>query len=115
MTQRRKKYDMVKLSNQLDPILGKYGISCMAMPETNELYLLDWIQGETSLYKTETVIVKSDLTYHFSKFVELPLEKEVPQGVNIVLETSRLDQAKYAARLHTVYRLQQALSSLILT
>jgi hypothetical protein len=113
MSQQVKRYDMVKLSKQLETLLKGTGISCMALPETNELYLLDWIQGETSLYKTDTVLVKSDLTYRFADYVQLPPEKEVPEGVTVVTTTTREEQAKYAARQHTVYRLQQALSCIM--
>lgn len=110
----RRRYDIVKLTNHLETLLKGTGISCIADPEKNEVTLMDWIQGEMSPYKTDTIILKSDLTYRFSEYVDGPDSKEVPMGVNIVTSTTREEQAKYATRQHTLYRLQQAMSCCIL-
>ena len=105
---------MINLSKRLEVLFKGTGLSCMCIPEKNEIYILDWIQGETSLYKTDTLILQSDLTYRFSEAVDISLGKEVPNGVTVIASTSKEDQAKFVARQHSLYMLQRALSCCML-
>lgn len=106
------KYDMEKLGHLLENLLEKTGISVMTDTEKNEIILMDWIQGEKSMYKTSTLILNSDLTYRFPEFLNVPLGKEVADGITLITSTSKENQSKFVTRQHTVYMLQRALSLL---
>lgn len=113
MASTRRKYDIQRLAKHLEFFLSGTGVSCMAIPEQDAVWVLNWVGDGTKVYKTDIATVKSDLTIEYSDFVaDVPLGKEVADTITVITSTTPDQQQRFAAKQHTSYLIQRALACL---